>query len=153
MIVVGMKAPHFEGLQEYSGKTLILFFYPMDFGVIAPDELLQIEKQSVELERIGCSVMALSRCCPQSHDLFKSVEPAQGGVRGINFPLLADIDGEIAEKYGVKTEGGYNYRAFFIIDKEGIVRARVIGDLPIGLGTSDLVRKVQAVLSEEDMQL
>ena len=99
-------------------------------------------------ERNGCSVMALSRCCPQSHDLFKSVDPAQGGVRGINFPLLADTNGEIAEKYGVKSEGGYNYRAFFIIDTEGIVRARVIQDLPIGIGITDLVRKVQAVVAE-----
>ena len=46
MIVVGMKAPPIEGLQEFSGKTLILFFYAQDFGVIAPDELLQIDRET-----------------------------------------------------------------------------------------------------------
>ena len=148
MIVVGMKAPPFKGLQQFSGKTLILYFYPQDFGVIAPDELLQIEKQTVELERIGCGVMALSQCCPLSHDQFKSLDPSKRGVSGISFPLLADTNGEIAEKYGVKSEGGCNYRAFFIIDTEGIVRARVIQDLPIGIGITDLVRKVQAVVAE-----
>ena len=123
MIIVGMKAPHFEELQEYIGKTLILFFYPLDFGVIAPCELLQIEKQSVELERMDRSVIAVSHCSAQSHDQFKAVEPAKGGVKGINFPLLADTNGDIAQQYGVNTEDGFI--EYFVIDKEGIVRATV----------------------------
>ena len=155
MIIVGMKAPHFEELQEYIGKTLILFFYPLDFGVIAPCELLQIEKQSEELQRMDCSVIAVSQCSALSHDQFKAEEPAKGGVKGINFPLLADTNGDIAQQYGVKTEAGYNYRGYFVIDKEGIVRAKVIGDLPMGIGATDLVRKVKkirAVIEEENMQ-
>ena len=132
MIIVGMKAPHFEELQEYIGKTLILFFYPLDFGVIAPCELLQIEKQSVELERMDCSVIAVSHCSAQSHDQFKAVEPAKGGVKGIN--LLADTNGDIAQQYGVNTEDGFI--EYFVIDKEGIVRATVMGG-PMGIGGTD----------------
>ncbi len=43
--------------------------------------------------------------------------------RGIEFPLLSDFQREVIEEYGVKHEVCFRERAYFVIDKEGIVRA------------------------------
>jgi len=43
----------------------------------------------------------------------------------LNFPLLSDPDGSAAAKYGVLPEGGrFASRVTFVIDDEGILRAR-----------------------------
>ena len=50
--------------------------------------------------------------------------------RKIQFPLLSDFGREVVEEYGVKHEAGFPERAYFVIDKEGVVRARKIEDSP-----------------------
>merc|ERR1711874_879310 len=67
-----------------------------------------------------------------------------GGVQGINFTLWTDTSGDIAEQYGIKANG-YNFRGYCIIDQEGILRAKVIGDLPLGIGITDMVNKVKKI--------
>ena len=40
---------------------------------------------------------------------------------------------------------GHSLRAYFIIDSEQVVRARVVGDLPVALGMEEMVRQVKAL--------
>jgi len=141
---VGMEAPQFEGLQDYKGKTLIMFFYPLDSCVLAADELLKIEEHREELNKMNCDVIAISQCSNESHQNFLAMKPSKGGVQGINFTLWTDTSGDIAEQYGIKANG-YNFRGYCIIDQEGILRAKVIGDLPLGIGITDMVNKVKKI--------
>ena len=65
-ILPGNKAPWFSsiGFQEnkfmdisindYTGKWLVLFFYPLDFGYVSPSELLELEARRPELESLNC---------------------------------------------------------------------------------------------------
>ena len=65
-ILPGNKAPWFSsiGFQEnkfmdisindYAGKWLVLFFYPLDFGYVSPSELLELELRRPELESLNC---------------------------------------------------------------------------------------------------
>ena len=138
-MMVGMKAPQFEGLQDYKGKTLILFFYPLNFGMLAADELNEMEKHREELEKMNCSVivilpslsaaLSLLRTCWLSSLLKEEFHPR------INFPLCTDTNGEIALQYGVEAK----HRGCFLIDQEGIIRAKVNGDL------TDMVNKVKEI--------
>lgn len=50
------------------------------------------------------------------------------GLGGIAFPILADFHpkGQVAEKFGVMGDRGFNRRATFIIDKNGVVRHKEI---------------------------
>ena len=166
-VLPGKKAPLFAGvcwegkwtdvsLTDYireensisfrKGSWLVLFFYPMDFGYIAPSELLELERKRSELEKMNCKILAVSTDAAVVHEKFSSLSPEDGGVKGIKFPLLEDVDGLIASKYGVmKKDTGYTYRAYFIIDNEGVVRARVVGDLPVGLGIEEIPKKVAAL--------
>ena len=105
---------------------------------------MELEKYRTELESLNCKIVALSTDSAVTHEKFCSILPCYGGVQGINFPLLEDVNGTIAEKYGViRKNSGYTYRACFIIDNSGIIRSRIVGDLPVGLGVKDFPQKVR----------
>ena len=92
-------------------------------------------------------------CSAVVHNKFLSVAPEDGGVKGLTFPLLEDVNGDIAEKFGILRKGsGYTFRGFFLMDSEGIIRSRMIYDLPIGIGCERLpetIKAVQNALKEE----
>jgi len=159
-VLPGSKAPWFSstGYQDgkfmeiklsdfsSSGKWLILFFYPLDFGYISPSELMELEKKRNELERLDCKIVAISRDSAISHEKFVNIHPGYGGVNGIKFPLLEDLTGSISRLYGVsKKRDGHSFRAYFIIDSKEVVRARVVGDLPVGLGIEEMLRQLKAL--------
>ncbi len=50
--------------------------------------------------------------------------------RGIDFPLLSDFQRKVVEEYGVKQGAGSPERAYFVIDKEGVVRAKKVESPP-----------------------
>ena len=80
------------------------------------------------------------------HNKFLSVAPEEGGVKGLSFPLLEDVNGDIAEKYGVlRKDSGYTFRGYFLIDSEGIIRMRTVYDLPVGIGCERLPETIKAV--------
>ena len=135
-------------LMDFSSscKWLVLFFYPLDFGYITPSELLELEARREELEMMDCKILAVSSDSVVVHEQFASTNPGFGGVHGIKFPLLEDKNGNISRMYGVKKEGaGHSFRAYFIIDSDLVVRARVVGDLPVALGMDEMVRQVKAL--------
>ena len=158
-ILPGTKAPWFSSIGyqgdkfldisltdfSSSSKWLVLFFYPLDFGYITPSELLELEARRKELELMDCKILAVSSDSVVVHEQFASTNPGFGGVHGIKFPLMEDKNNSISRMYGVKKEGaGHSFRAYFVIDSDQIVRARVVGDLPVALGMDEMVRQVKA---------
>jgi len=156
-ILPGTKAPWFSsvGIQEgkfldislsdfsSAGEWLVLFFYPLDFGYITPSELMELEAKRKILEEMKCKILAVSTDSVVIHEKFASINPGFGGVHGIKFPLMEDKNNNISKMYGVKKEGaGHSFRAYFVIDSSEVVRARVVGDLPVGLGMDEMVRQV-----------
>ena len=62
---------------------------------------------------------------------------------GIGCPLRSEFQREVVEEYGVKHEAGFPERAYFVIDREGVVRAKKVesspGDQPeVGAVIEDL---------------
>ena len=156
----GMKAPDFEGmttgvnghkvmsLKDFttSNNWCLLFFYPMDFGYISPSELLALNSIKKDLDKLHCNLLAFSTDSAVVHNRFLSVAPEEGGVKGLSFPLLEDVNGDIAEKYGVlRKNSGYTFRGYFLIDSDGIIRMRTIYDLPVGIGCEKLPESIKAV--------
>ena len=156
----GMKAPDFEGITTgpdghskmslkdltLNGNWCLLFFYPMDFGYISPSELLALNSIKKDLDKLKCNLVACSTDSAVVHNKFLSLAPADGGVKGLSFPLLEDVNGDIADKYGVlRKSSGYTFRGFFLIDSEGIIRSRTIYDLPVGIGCDRLPETIESV--------
>ena len=158
--IPGTKAPDFEGmttgpdghkemcLKDFIGSNnwCLLFFYPMDFGYISPSKLLALDSIKKDLDQLNCNLVACSTDSAVIHNKFLSVVPEEGGVKGLSFPLLEDVNGDIAEKYGIlRKDSGYTSRGFFLIDSKGIIRLRTIYDLPIGIGCETLPETIKAV--------
>ena len=129
-----------------NGSWCLLIFYPMDFGYISPSELMALNSIKKDLDDLKCNLLACSTDTAVTHNKFLSVAPEEGGVKGLSFPLLEDVNGEIAEKYGVlRKDSGYTFRGYFLIDSEGIVRMRTVYDLPVGIGCEKLPATIKAV--------
>ena len=109
-------------LSELQGHPVILYFYPRDDTPGCTREACAFRDQSTELASVGAHVLGVSTDPIASHEKFRDKYQ-------LNFPLLADTDHKVAEKYGAwreknmygKTSLGIQ-RSTFLIDAHGVVR-------------------------------
>ncbi|HXF28783.1 MAG TPA: peroxiredoxin [Chlamydiales bacterium] len=158
-ILVGRKAPSFsakavvEGqivnqfsLEQFHGKYVVFFFYPLDFTFVCPTELHAFQEKLDEFKTRNCAVIGCSVDSHFSHHAWLQVPKAQGGIQGINYPLVADLNKTIARDYDVLVpQEGIAYRALFLIDKEGTVRHQLVNDLPLGRSVDEAIRMLDAL--------
>jgi peroxiredoxin (alkyl hydroperoxide reductase subunit C) len=172
--LIGKKAPVFStdavvnggefaenfSLEQYIGKKdVVFFFYPLDFTFVCPTELLAFQDKLDEFKKRGVEVVACSIDSKFSHWAWLNTEQKNGGIKSVNYPIVADLDKTIASNYGVLAgEYDYNeegqlifsgdavaYRGLFLIDKEGTVRHAVINDLPLGRSVDEALRMIDAL--------
>lgn len=117
---VGMDAPNFtakdsEGntvsLSDFSGKTVVLYFYPKDDTPGCTKQAQSFRDNYTEYQGKEMVVLGVSRDNEASHKLFKE-------KYGLPFQLLADVDGTITKAYDVDG-GGYAKRVSYVIDGNG----------------------------------
>jgi len=130
---VGDKAPAFSledqsgktvKLSDFKGKTVVLYFYPKDDTPGCTREACSFRDEHSALKKAGAVVLGVSPDSGPSHAKF-------AGKYKLPFPLLADTDHAISEKYGAWGEKSLYGRKFmgitrstFLIDASGKV-ARV----------------------------
>lgn len=130
---VGEKAPAFTlpdqsgkpvKLSDYKGKAVVLYFYPKDDTPGCTREACAFRDEHSALVKAGAVVLGVSPDDTSSHAKF-------AGKYKLPFPLLADKDHSVSEKYGAwgeKTLYGRKFlgitRSTFLIDGSGKV-ARV----------------------------
>ena len=127
----GQKAPDFKAkdqngksisLSDFSGKDVILYFYPKDDTPGCTAEASSFRDHYQSLLKEGFEVLGVSTDDEKSHQKFIN-------KYSLPFSLIADTDKEIVEAYGVWVEKnmyGKKYmgvaRKTFIIDKNGLIR-------------------------------
>lgn len=132
-------------LDDFKGKYLVLFFYPLDFTFVCPTEIIAFSDRVEEFKKIGCEVVAASCDSHFCHLAWVNTPRNQGGLGQMNIALLADKSATIAKSYGVyNEETGIPFRGLFIIDDKGILRQVTINDLPVGRSVDETIRLVQA---------
>ncbi|MFK7918356.1 MAG: peroxiredoxin [Ilumatobacter sp.] len=121
---VGDRAPDFtlEGtnrsthsLGDYAGAPLVLVFYPGDDTPVCTRQLNSYNDGIEQFTELNAQVIGISAQSVASHDTFSS-------KHGFDFPLLADVDKEVAGAYGTLGPIGFPRRSVFIIDADGVVR-------------------------------
>ena len=132
-------------LADYKGKHVILFFYPLDFTFVCPTEIIAFSDRAAEFEKLGVQLLGCSIDSHFSHLAWRNTPRNQGGLGDIQFPLVADLNKEIARGFGVLLPGGIALRGLFLMDKEGVVRHQVVNDLPLGRSVDEALRMVQAL--------
>jgi len=132
-------------LSDYKGKYVVLFFYPLDFTFVCPTEIIAFSEAAHRFKEINCEVIACSTDSQFSHLAWINTPRKEGGLGGMNIPLLADKNMTIARAYDVlKEDDGVPFRGLYIIDGNGILRQITVNDLPVGRSVDEILRLVQA---------
>lgn len=164
-VLVGRKAPDFTvpavlhngeivedfNLHEaFKNKYGIVFFYPLDFTFVCPSELIALDKRMSKFNDLGVEVVGVSVDSHFTHNKWRNTDVANGGIGPVKYTLAADITHAICQAYGVEhPEAGVAFRAAFLVDKQGVVKAQLVNDLPLGRNIDELVRLVEALQFHE----
>ena len=132
-------------LTNYRGKYVVLFFYPLDFTFVCPSEILAFDRKLEEFRKKDCELIGVSVDSHFTHLAWKETEIEQGGIGGIQYPLVSDLKKEIADRYGVLHDGSVALRGLFLIDREGVIRHAVVNDLPLGRNVDEALRMLDAL--------
>ena len=132
-------------LSALKGKYVVLFFYPLDFTFVCPSEILAFNKKVKEFKERNCELVGVSVDSKFTHLAWKKTAIENGGIGNIQYPLVQDLDKEIAKSYGILLDGTVALRGLFLIDPTGKVRHSVINDLPLGRNVDEALRMVDAV--------
>jgi len=128
--------------KDYTGKWLVLFFYPADFTFICPTELGDLADNYEKFKELNTEIISVSTDTTFVH---KAWHDNSETIKKIKFPMLADPTAKVCKDYGTYIpEEGLSLRGTYIIDPEGVLKAYELHDNSIGRSTTELIRKIQA---------
>jgi peroxiredoxin Q/BCP len=109
-------------LADLKGSAVVLYFYPADDTPGCMREACAFRDRSDELKKLGAKVFGVSPDDVASHVKFKNKYQ-------LNFPLLADPDHKVAEKFGAWREKNMYgkkkmgiVRSTFLIGPDGVIK-------------------------------
>jgi mycoredoxin-dependent peroxiredoxin len=150
-VEIGDQAPDFElpdqhgtpvKLSSFRGeKNVVLVFYPLAFSGMCTGELCAMRDEFPEVSRDDVELLTVSVDSTVVHRAWSDAEKFQ-------FGLLSDFwpHGEVARAYGVfNDERGVATRGTFVIDKEGVVRWKVVNPIPQARDIADYQRALAAL--------
>jgi len=155
MSIVGKPAPSFSGqaanageiinlsLDDYKGKWLVLFFYPLDFTFVCPTEIVAFNEAHDQFRAINAAVVGCSVDSVHTHLAYMRTPRSQAGVGELAFPLLSDLNKETSRAFEV-LDGDVALRGVFIIDPEGVVQAAQINSGGVGRNVDEVLRTLKA---------
>ena len=155
---VSQKAPDFTAdayasgefkklsLSDYKGKKIVLFFYPLDFTFVCPTEILAFTDRIEDFRKRNTEVIGVSVDSHFTHHAWAQVDRKDGGIKGINYPLVSDLSKNISRSFGVLLEEpGIALRGLFIINKDGILKHTTINHLDLGRNVDEVLRLLDAI--------
>jgi thioredoxin-dependent peroxiredoxin len=146
------KAPSFSlkddqgnthSLSDYSGKWVVLYFYPKDDTPGCTVEACSLRDARDEIGKLGAEIIGVSQDDASAHEKFKAKHT-------LNFTLLSDPDKHAIEAYGAWGKKMFGkegiLRRTFIINPEGTV-VKVYGRVtPLGHG-EQIIAELQSLQS------
>lgn len=163
-LLVGNKAPIFKGeaviggtssslnpdnafkdisLEDYKGRWVVFFFYPLDFTFVCPTEIATMGNYYDKFKELNAEVVGCSTDSKHSHLAWRIHEP---DLHNLPYPLLADFTGENARNYEVYKEStGIAMRGLYIIDPHGVLQYSVVHPEDVGRSADETLRVLQAL--------
>ena len=110
--------------EKYTNRRPVaLFFYSRDWSSLCTHQMGELQAGMGRFEENGASVLAINADSPWSHRAFAADQ-------GREFQPLANFNLKVIEDYGVRYEPGSPECAYFVIDCEGLVRAKRVESSP-----------------------
>jgi len=157
---VGEPAPHFEmlstknletleetvSLEDYQGQWLILFFYPHDFSIVCPTEILALSDRYEDFKAVNAEILGVSTDSIYSHRAWLQIPEENNGIQGTKYILASDRTNVVSEAHGVLVEEeGIALRGLFIIDPQGILQYTVVHNINIGRSVDETLCVLDAL--------
>ncbi|QYZ80434.1 peroxiredoxin [Methanofollis formosanus] len=153
--ILGEETPDFEvlttqgplKLSDLRGKWVVLFSHPADFTPVCTTEFMALAQANDELQRLNVQLIGLSIDSVHSHLAWVRNIEEKMGVQ-IPFPIIADLDMQVARKFGMIHPGQSStatVRTVFFIDPDGKMRAMIYYPLSNGRYIPEIVRLVKAL--------
>ncbi|MDF1795644.1 MAG: peroxiredoxin C [Coxiellaceae bacterium] len=165
-VLVGREAPDFtvsavlgngeivDNFNLYNaidGKYGLVFFYPLDFTFVCPSELIALDHRMDEFKARNVEVIAVSIDSQFTHNAWRNTSVDNGGIGPVKYSMAADINHGICRSYGVEhPEAGVALRGAFLIDRDKMVKAQIVNDLPLGRNMGEILRLVDALQFTEE---
>ena len=129
------------------GKWKIVFFWPKDFTFVCPTEIAAFGKLNGDFNDRDAVVYGVSTDSEFVHLAWRK---SHEDLKGLPFPMLADIKRELSQALGVlDKKEGVALRATFIVDPEGIIRFASVNDLSVGRNPAEVLRVLDALQTDE----
>ena len=141
MLTAGDSAPEFilpdadmtmTDSASLAGSPYVIYFYPKDDTPGCTMEGLEFTELMGDFEALGVAVIGVSRDTCVSHAAFRD-------KYGLNIRLVADVEGQLCEAYGVWQEKEKNgekkmgiVRSTFIVGSDGTIRHAMYDVKPKG---------------------
>lgn len=122
---VGDRAPDFElegtdgtfRLSDHRGERVVLLFYPGDNTPVCTRQFCSYRDNAEDVGQLDATVVGISAQSLDSHAAFTA-------KHGLNVPLLADVECDVAKAYGAHAPVIGTRRSVVIVDEEGVIRYR-----------------------------
>lgn len=146
----GIKAPDFSlkvtpdqtvSLSDFSGKPVILAFYPADFSPVCGGEMMLFNEILPELKKYKAVMLGISVDNVWSHLAFAK-------EKNLHFSLLSDFNpkGAVSKLYNAyHDEDGVSERALYLIDKNGKIAWGYISPIGINPGADGILKALEGL--------
>lgn len=133
--------------ETYSGKWLVIFFYPKDFTFVCPTEIKGFAKLNDQFRDRDAQVLSVSTDTEYVHLAWRQKDK---DLAHLPFPMLADVKRELSGALGIIDENeGVAQRAAYIVDPDGVIRFVYVTDLNVGRSPDEVLRVLDALQTDE----
>jgi peroxiredoxin (alkyl hydroperoxide reductase subunit C) len=140
------------------GKYVVLLFYPNDYSYVDPTEIIAFDKHLDAFAAVNTEVVGISLDSKYSHNRWREMDRALGGIADTKLPLLSDPLMYIAQSYGMassavadeveadeaQAESAVVHRGTVIVNDKGIVVHKSVTDVQVGRSVEEVLRLVKA---------
>ena len=151
----GTAAPPFElhctpdqkvALSDFSGRPVILAFYPADWSPVCGDQLALYNEILEEFNRHGAQLLGISVDGAWCHAAYTR-------DRKLHFPLLSDFEpkGQVAKAYGAyRHEEGVCERVLFVIDGDGVIHWSYVSPVGVNPGADGILKALEELDNQKE---
>jgi peroxiredoxin (alkyl hydroperoxide reductase subunit C) len=131
---------------SYPGKWLVVFFWPKDFTFVCPTEIAEFGKKNGDFADRDAQVLGAS---VDSEFVHLAWRKDHDDLRGLPFPMLADLRKDLCAALGILDEEGVAKRATFVVDPQGVIRFAMVTDMNVGRNVNEVLRVLDALQTDE----
>ena len=131
--------------ESFPGKWKVIFFYPKDFSLLCPTELVEFARLAKEFADRDAVLLGGS---VDNEHVKLAWRRDHKDLDKLPFWQFADMRGDLADGLDVRSPSGVPYRYTFIVDPENVIQHIYATSLKVGRNPADTLRVLDALQTD-----